>query len=68
VQRRDQTELLRLRLILIQTLCAAGLIALVVIGGFVLMVKGVNGGQAIVATATGLIAGWIGGAKSRFKS
>lgn len=61
---KRKTELTKLRYRHVESLIALGIVAVIAIGGFVCMIRKVEGGQTIVVGVLGLITGWIGARKA----
>jgi hypothetical protein len=57
-------ELTRLRYSHIQTLVIFSIVALILLGGFALILKGNQSGLPIVVGVLGVVTGWLGGKKA----
>jgi hypothetical protein len=61
---KDKIELVRLWYAHVQTIIALSIVAALALGGFICIIKRIEGGQTIVAAILGLITGWIGGKRT----
>jgi hypothetical protein len=56
----QKTELVKLRYSHVEAVFTLAIVAVIVVGGFVCMVKKIEGGQTIVVGVIGVVTGWVG--------